>query len=177
MEVADAAFWRAVHADRSDKDAIGWGLELYQPKWGGDTKTLLMIAQMVEADPNLFYVLHRKTMIALTESGLNDESMALLWRVVARLQWDEAHQPQNPWSFYYMGLFGKFNGINGSQDQACIDAWTAYLKLRPHDARVHYELAWMLHYRSNATSKPKSIIARPWLSTPTTLRPPMPWPT
>ena len=45
-ERADAAFWKAFSLDKSDLDLYFWGLEMYQPKWGGDAQTLAKVARL-----------------------------------------------------------------------------------------------------------------------------------
>jgi tetratricopeptide (TPR) repeat protein len=43
---ADAAFWKAMSLDKNDLSLYTWGLEMYQPKWGGDPATLAKVARL-----------------------------------------------------------------------------------------------------------------------------------
>ena len=54
--LADQALWKAQALDKSNPFVYSWGLQMYQPKWGGDRKKLLQIARLAvqHADPNRF---------------------------------------------------------------------------------------------------------------------------
>ncbi|MBV9851746.1 MAG: hypothetical protein JO250_18915, partial [Armatimonadetes bacterium] len=48
--IADRAFWNALRWDPDHADVYGWGLEMYQEKWGGDPMTLAKVAGLAAAD-------------------------------------------------------------------------------------------------------------------------------
>lgn len=54
--LADKALWKAHALDKSNTSVYSWGLQMYQPKWGGDQKKLLQIARLAvqHADPQGF---------------------------------------------------------------------------------------------------------------------------
>lgn len=54
--LADRALWKAYALDKFNNSVYSWGLQMYQPKWGGDRKKLLQIARLAVqyADPHNF---------------------------------------------------------------------------------------------------------------------------
>ena len=59
--VADDALWKAIRLDKGNARVYLWGLEMYQPKWFGDTVKLDKMVKMTMADhtipPNGLYEL------------------------------------------------------------------------------------------------------------------------
>jgi tetratricopeptide (TPR) repeat protein len=46
MNLADKALWKAYELNPANPEIYYWGLQMYQPKWGGDKEKLLKVAQL-----------------------------------------------------------------------------------------------------------------------------------
>jgi tetratricopeptide (TPR) repeat protein len=74
MATADQALWKSLRLDPTDTKTYSWGLQMYQPKWGGDTAKLRKIALIVAGKPQLFKKLYMSVLYAL--SSLPPDSFA-----------------------------------------------------------------------------------------------------
>lgn len=151
--LADAAYWRSVQLEPHNPSIVGWGLQMFQPKWQGDRQKLLWVAQRVETDPKLFDERYQQAMTALAHAGMKAEAQAMLWRAVARYENRVRANPKDADAHLNFAYLAKNNGDNGSQDHTAIEHFEAYLKLRPDDARAHYECGYLQHYKKRTFRK------------------------
>jgi tetratricopeptide (TPR) repeat protein len=82
--LADTSLWKAHALDKSNNDVYSWGLQMYQPKWGGDQKKLLQIARLAvqHGDPDDFPAFG--LVDAIFFGGLKDQREELLAAAVKR---------------------------------------------------------------------------------------------
>jgi len=50
QELADTAFWKAQRLAPDRADVYWWGLQMFQPKWGGDPATLAKVAALAASE-------------------------------------------------------------------------------------------------------------------------------
>lgn len=151
--LADAAYWRSVQLEPHNPLIVGWGLQMFQPKWQGDRQKLLWVARRVETDPKLFDARHQEAMQALLHAGLPNEGQALLWRAVGHYENRVRVNPKDAAAHLHFAYIAKNNGDKGSQDHTAIEHFEAYLKLRPDDARAHYDCGYLQHYKKRTFRK------------------------
>jgi Flp pilus assembly protein TadD len=145
-DLADAALWQSIHLEPANTDALERGLEMYQPKWYPDASKLKLVASIIEADDYAFDQLHQDAMWALASANLLPEANALLGRALARYGEAKQRNPKDPAPHYHLAYLAKNDSVNGSHFETAVDEFEQYLKLVPDDARVHYDLGYMLHY-------------------------------
>jgi tetratricopeptide (TPR) repeat protein len=152
-DLADAALFQALQIDPKNRDAVSWGLQMYQPKWDRDAAKLQLIVQIIEADPFLFNRFHHMAILALNASNLNAEANGLMLRALWRYGDAAKRDPKDATPHYHLAYLAKNFGIEGSQDETAITEFEKYLALNPNDASVHYDLGWMLHYKKRLYRK------------------------
>ena len=84
--LADTALWKAHALDKTNNSVYSWGLQMYQPKWGGDGAKLLQIARLAvqNADPDPDNFPADNLVGAIFHGGLKDQREELLTAAIAR---------------------------------------------------------------------------------------------
>lgn len=79
-KTADSAFWVAQGFRPDDERIYSWALQMYQPKWGGDPKLLLKVAELVAAKDDLLLRASGDMANALTSTDWSDPRVQKVWR-------------------------------------------------------------------------------------------------
>lgn len=100
--MADSALWKAHALDKSNNEVYSWGLQMYQPKWGGDKTKLLQIARLAVqyADPDDFP--GRNLSDAIFHGGIEEYREELLTAAILR-------SPKNVVVNYEVGAIYHYN--------------------------------------------------------------------
>ena len=169
-EFADKAFWKAVQTDHGDAVLYGWGLEMYQAKWGGDPAKLVKVANAAAADtyatPDITHSMADK----LFSYGYSAQASQLYARIVplygARLQ----KQPDDTSALSHLAM--AFTRL-GRMEEAT-QAYQFLTQLRPDDAGYRAALAYayfsrnrpddaIREYRETLRLQPNSPVAHAYL--------------
>lgn len=81
---AEAAFQKALVLDPDKDEVYWWGLQMYQPKWGGDPAALSRIAGLAAAEPWDNSAAAVDMAAALDGAGFHTESAQVLSAFIAR---------------------------------------------------------------------------------------------
>jgi tetratricopeptide (TPR) repeat protein len=53
-DVAKAALWHGLDVNPEYLDLYGWGLQIFQPKWGGDQKDMIKLVKQIKQYPKVY---------------------------------------------------------------------------------------------------------------------------
>ncbi len=133
---ADAAFWKALDRHPNKAEVYGWGLQMFQPKWGGDPADLAKVARLAAAerydDMGTLLGIVRN----LKDAGFAAEAAALTGGRKASADAALAKNPNDAQALYDLGWIAQ-------QEERWTDALRAFEvigRLRPADAEAQYEL-------------------------------------
>lgn len=96
-ELADEAFWKAMHLDHSSPQLYFWGLQMYQDKWQGGKDKLLKVARLGSQEAFQAPQDARTIGLQLMVMGYNKESRAQIDRAVAIYKEMIADRPDAVW--------------------------------------------------------------------------------
>jgi tetratricopeptide (TPR) repeat protein len=135
-ERADEAFWKGVRLNKADGTLLYWGLEMYQPKWGGDPKTLAKVAHLVATTTfppgtDLFGL-----GTELRSAGFPGEATQLVQRAIASARELVRTHPESAAAHAQLGYFLNHEG---KTDQA-VPELLAAVRLDPHSDVGNYQL-------------------------------------
>jgi tetratricopeptide (TPR) repeat protein len=138
---ADAAFWKALQLDKENSAIYDWGMQMYQPKWGGDPENLLKVVATAVANPRLLVRLHVSMDEALRAIGQIEKAEHLKAMTIAHLQKQILRNPSNAMAYYYLALLR----WSYPEDKAKpVAELTKVAALRPNSAEAHYRLSLVL---------------------------------
>lgn len=194
QRLATQAYWEGVRLDKTNPDAYDWGLQMFQPKWGGDTNALRKVAEAYSAVCN-YDMRSLAAVRALTDSKLEADAQRLAARILdenrkkiqnnpgeadaplllARMlneqknyvEAEEAIKPllqRDPNNAEAHLLLGLIAQQRGATPRA-LKEFREAARLAPNSAQAHYELGWELKHAGMVAE------AEPELKTALTLRP------
>jgi tetratricopeptide (TPR) repeat protein len=94
--LADAALQAALKYDPDKGRVYDWGLQMYQPKWGGSPAMLHKMAQMALAERYTTSDQALSAVDGLKDAGFTAEAGQLLTRVIAEAAERERRSPDDP---------------------------------------------------------------------------------
>lgn len=142
-KLARDAFWRAAKYSPDKGDVYEWGLQMFQPKWGGDPDDLRRVADVAMKEK---YANYRETLDmanALQGAEFKEQANTLRQRVLddcaARLKGD----PENQDAHWYHGvaLWEK-----GEVETASLEL-EALAKAHPEDAKLQQDVGDLMDQR------------------------------
>jgi tetratricopeptide (TPR) repeat protein len=113
-ETGKGAFWKAVKLEPRNQHIFGWGLEMFQPKWGGEKADLLKVISLVSADDYLLSTLISETLGALS---------LLDWQADRGAEITKALFPR-----YLHGEYSYYRGARAPQGAKLGQLWVAAWK-------------------------------------------------
>ena len=150
LNVTDKALWKAIALDRNNFDAYSWGLQMYQPKWGGDRTKLLKIVEMASANDERFAVLYEDVVDALRAVGDRGKADEMLEKAIALFKSRAQRDPRDAEAHYKLAFIAKSDSQRRYDD--AIAEFQTFLKLKPRNAEVYYQLGWIYHYQKRQYS-------------------------
>jgi len=135
-ERADTAFWRAVELDKNSALYYSWGLEMYQPKWGGDPETLAKVARLaMEAtyppDADLYSLAYE-----LNAAKFPEEAKTMYGRAITQLREAARLQPKDAHAHLMLGFALK----DQRQLQEAESELKTAAQLDPDNSTIYYQL-------------------------------------
>jgi Tfp pilus assembly protein PilF len=88
-------YWKALRTDPEDLDVYHWGLQMFQPKWGGNADDLKHLVGIARTHSLIFVNLTRQIGEAYDASGLSREFPPVVQHTIALLQEEIARHPQH----------------------------------------------------------------------------------
>ena len=144
--LADAAFWKAARLEADKGEVFGWGLEMYQEKWGGAPEQLARVAKA--AAEARYPSAGGAVDIAekLEELDFGEEAERLLARAAVQARGAVQAEAGNAQAHFDLGRALQ------AQDKVAeaIPAFEAAAKLRGENAEIRYRLGYA-YYRSGRT--------------------------
>ncbi len=174
QKAAEAAFWKAVSLEKKPSSIYTWGLQMFQPKWGGSPADLAKVASLAAAANYSTDADTIDVSKALKGAGFQDLAQELLMRsetnLKARVQahpddgalhWSlasiqRASDRQNEAVSEYQAalhvladdymLHYDFGQCldDLGRDQEAVEEYRQALRLNPDDAQSHFHLGWDL---------------------------------
>lgn len=133
---ADAAFWKALRLDPNHAEVYGWGLQMYQPKWGGAPATLAKVARLAAAQ----HYDDASSAVTVAQSlgyaGFDAESKSLMAAFTSQCRDAVRRTPNSPLAHWELAAALR---QQGDKDSA-IGEYLAAVGLRPDDAALRYDL-------------------------------------
>lgn len=133
---ADAAFWKALRLDPDHVDVLGWGLEMYQPKWGGDPATLDKVADLAAAQHYESADQIATIADSLEAAGFHDKAQAVTAAFTAQCLAAVRHDPNSPQARWELAAALR----QGKDLDGSIREYQAAIGLRPDGAALRYDL-------------------------------------
>ena len=93
--LATALLWQAMRADPDDTEVHSWGLQMFQPKWGGDTNSLRKVVAAASSNAQVLPWLVDDIKMSYDASGIGGEFASIPPRAVSLLQKEVAKKPDN----------------------------------------------------------------------------------
>jgi Tfp pilus assembly protein PilF len=87
--------WRAMQADPDDSDVYNWGLQMFQPKWGGNTNDLLKVVAVARNNAEVLPWLVDDIKLAYDAASISERFGPIPGRAVSLLQKEVAKKPNN----------------------------------------------------------------------------------
>ena len=142
-QFADKAIWKAIHLAQGDIEVYGWGLEMYQPKWGGAPEKLAQVANAAAADA--YPTPDRMSSMAdkLFAYGFAAQANRLYARAAPLYAAQLARQPDDPNALRHLAV--AFTRM-GRMEEAT-QAYQLLTGLRPDDAGARAALAYTYYLR------------------------------
>ena len=133
---ADAAFWKALRLDRDKEEVYSWGLEMYQPKWGGDPASLAKVAGLAAAQHYDDVGTVATIVDSLRNAGFDAQAGSLAGAFAAQCRAAASRAP-NDWAAreQLAGALGQQQDKDGA-----IREHQAAIRLCPDDANLYYNL-------------------------------------
>ncbi len=91
---ATALFWQAMRVEPDNADVYNWGLQMFQPKWGGDTNSLRRVVALAKTRPEVLPWLVDQISWAYDATGISSEFPPVPRRAVFLAKKLVASQPQ-----------------------------------------------------------------------------------
>ncbi len=147
---ADAAFRKALVLDTDKSEVYSWGLQMYQPKWGGDPAELARIAALAAAEPwddsaSAVYIAED-----LDGAGFHAEAAQVLSGFVARQRAVIAKSPTDLLGHWSLAAALAAQKTPDSLREATLEYRTA-AHLMPNAPAIHRWLADVLDQRHRGT--------------------------
>ena len=140
---ADQALWRDIALNKTDPGAYAWGLQMYQPKWDGDSGKLNQIAQTLVSIqyPTVSQGLYAAKLFRDNDGGepnqFQTEQRDLLSRLLTRTQAAIARNPGDAQAHYDQAYALSLAG----RKQKAITEYQNVVVLRPSDPQAYLDLA------------------------------------
>jgi len=93
---ASDAYWKSEQYNRDKAGAYEWGLQMFQPKWGGDPGALATVAEHAQQTDFLDTQEAGQVARALRSAGQTEAATALLNRALAKAEAAIAKNPNDP---------------------------------------------------------------------------------
>ncbi len=141
VDSADDAFAKALALAPNDPDVCHWGLQMYQPKWGGDPAQLWQLAQRIGSNPALLSALATDVVEALETIQQPDAAQrSLLQKALAQVNAMEKRtgdlEAQKRLEHFWTGHRDYARARRAAENWA---------RLAPGDAQAHFRLGGTLH--------------------------------
>ena len=95
-DASHALFWQALRLDPDDTDIQKWGLQIFQPKWGGSQNEMRQLIAFVQTRPKSYPWILRKIESAMEFSNLKAEAPAVRKNAIADMEKMSKAEPNNP---------------------------------------------------------------------------------
>ena len=141
-EGAPNAYWTAMKLAHQDEfDAVyTWGLEMFQPKWGGDPASLTRVAQAAAACPYLQVSDARDVSNSLKNAGFEGLAAPIVGQVVSRGREQVARKPDDPLAHRALAI-----ALDATGDgKGALHEYAERVRLAPDESRAHYEYGYAL---------------------------------
>lgn len=142
---ADTAIKKALRLPGNKADAYRWGLQMYQPKWGGDPAMLARVAHRAAYDATLNDNQTLEVAYDVEESGFAPLAQQGLASWIARRRAQIAARPQVGWLHWGLATVLNKRGDGPGSDREFATAEA----LMPGVAAVHFDHADALSRRDN----------------------------
>ena len=148
---ADAAFRKALVLDADKDEVYSWGLQMYEPKWGGDPASLARVAALAAAEPWDNSASAVDIAESLDGAGFHAESAQVLSGVIARFRAAVAKSPTDVLSHWSLAASLAAQKTPTSLREATLEYRTA-AHLMPNAPTIHRWLADVLDQRNRGTA-------------------------
>jgi tetratricopeptide (TPR) repeat protein len=135
--LAEAAFWNALRLSDDPYEVYGWGLEMFQTKWGGDPATLETVSRLAAIEP--ITPLARRAFLAESIRGAGQAAVAteMTGKLESEARSQIARTPSDYDAHYALGVLLK----DGRRLSPALKEWRECVRLRPEFWGIRYELA------------------------------------
>ena len=129
--IADLALWKSLSLNPNDRNAYGWGLQIYQPKWFDDPAKLHRVATLLLRKPILYSQLTDAVYQAFEKTdGSQNQVSAMTDKSIAALQAASKLQPRQ---VAYHRALGNMLKRQKRFAEAVIE-YSTWMKLQPDSA-------------------------------------------
>ena len=150
-ERADAALWKQYDLEKSDISFYTWGLEMYQPKWGGDPKNLAKVARLSTTAPLPLNAGFYNLGSQLKKLGFDAEAKIMFDRAILQAR-DWVRQLPNDSGFH--ALLGSYLSGGGQLKEAEAEFKTAVAL----DPASYLARAYLGFFYKNNRRYPEAIV-------------------
>lgn len=147
---ADAAFRKALVLDMDKAEVYSWGLQMYQPKWGGAPASLARVATLAAAEPWSDSASAVDIAESLDGAGFHAEAAQVLSGFIARYRTSVAKLPGDVLSHWSLAAALAAQKTPASLREATLE-YRAAAHLMPNAPAIHRWLADVLDQRHRGT--------------------------
>ncbi len=135
-DIADTALWKGLAVDPSDYRFCNWGLQMYQPKWFGDSEKLNKVGRLLIESQDIDGVLIYQCVPKLTDAKLDNLIPLVYPAALARLKKQVTVKPD---ASYLHAAIGDVNNALKRYDVAIAELQEA-IRLDPDYLKWHVHI-------------------------------------
>ncbi len=134
--LADAAFWKSARLDPDKAEALSWGLQMFQPKWGGSPATLSKVAALATAQHYDNVQGGLTVASSLTGAGFDAQAKSLTAALVAEYQANVQRSPNDAAARSRLAA----SLVEQKDVDGAVGQYQAAIALEPDNAGLRYDL-------------------------------------
>lgn len=147
---AEDALWKALELDPANSEAYNWGMQMLQPKWGGNSKDLLTLCQQAAKNSDKASIGARTLVSALEATEQSDQTKGLLEQIVQ-------NDPKNAGAAAELGAIYHYKE---SDYQKAEQLYVAALAANPDDAQANSSLGDLHQFVKNDPAGAEKLYRR-----------------
>lgn len=136
---AENALWKALQLDAGNGEAYAWGLEMFQPKWGGSRQDLFKLATQAALNADKCFVDVRPMVTAFHETNQKSRLLPLLQQIVQK-------DSQNAGAAHELGAIYHYEQRSYRKAE---QLYNAALAINPNDGRANSSLGDLHQFVKN----------------------------
>lgn len=153
---AEKALWKALQLDAGNGEAYQWGLEMFQPKWGGSPQDLLKLSTQAANNAEKYCINVRPMVRAFHETRQQDQLLPILKQIVQK-------DPRNAGAAHELGAIYHYQQRSYRKAE---QLYNAALAVDPNDGRANSSLADLYQFVKNDPAGAERLYRRAISSEP-----------